>query len=132
MEKVTQKSHELTDGVLTRVWSFAANVKVPDFAKRYVTRDMLRWDQISTYRLKDHEGEWHIDALVKPEWKKYFSSSGTYTLEARGDGSARIVRGELDLRVRVVRSVVERLIVNEVKKTFEAEAATLRELATLV
>jgi hypothetical protein len=34
--------------------------------------------------------------------------------------------------VPVVRPVAERLIVNEVKKTFEAEAATLRDLATLV
>jgi hypothetical protein len=50
----------------------------------------------------------------------------------RGDGSARIIRGDLDLNVHaVVRAVAERLIVNEVKKTFEAEAVTLRDLATL-
>jgi len=36
------------------------------------------------------------------------------------------------LDVPVVRKVAEPMIVNEVKKTFEAEAATLRDLATLV
>jgi hypothetical protein len=33
--------------------------------------------------------------------------------------------------VKLVGQLAERMIVNEVKKTFEAEAATLRDLATL-
>ena len=32
----------------------------------------------------------------------------------------------------VVRQVAERMILGEVKKTFEAEAATLRDMATLI
>jgi hypothetical protein len=132
METVTQTSHELQNGVLVRVWSFAANVKVPDFAKPYITKDMLSWEQRSSYSLKSHEATWEIIPRIKPEWKKYFRSSGTYSVVPRGEGSARIVRGELDLNVRVVRAVAERLIVNEVRKTFDAEAETLRDLATLV
>jgi hypothetical protein len=70
---------------------------------------------------------------VKPEWRKYFSSSGTYEIQALGGGrSRRVVRGELELRVRVVRQMAERIIVSEVKKAFEAEAATLRDMATLI
>ena len=50
-----------------------------------------------------------------------------------GDGrTKRVVIGDLELKVPVVQKVAERMIVNEVKKTFEAEAETLRDLATLV
>jgi hypothetical protein len=132
METVVQTKHDLVEGILKRVWAFSANMKVPDFAKPHVTKEMLSWEERSTYRLKSHEATWTIVPRVKREWQKYFKASGTYALEPRGEGSARIVRGELDLNVRVVRPVAERLIVNEVRKTFEAEAATLRDLATLV
>ncbi len=132
METVSQTVHELSADILERVWSFAANMKVPDFAKPHVTREMLSWDERSTYSLRTHEARWQIVPKVKPEWQRFFHAEGTYSLVQRGDGSARIVRGELELLVRVVRPVAERLIVNEIRKTFEAEAAALRELATLV
>ena len=45
--------------------------------------------------------------------------------------SRRIVSGDLELRVRVVRQMAERLILAEVRKAFDAEAATLRDMATL-
>ena len=69
---------------------------------------------------------------MKPEWQKYFAASGTYALEPRWRRAASASSRELDCACAVVRQVAERLIVNEVKKTFEAEAETLRDLATLV
>ena len=132
METVTQASHAIVDGVLSREWTFAANVKIPDFARPYVTKDMLRWDERTTYSLKKHESSWSIVPRVKPEWQKFFRAEGTYSLVPRGNGSARVVRGELELVVPIVRAVAERLILGEVRKIFDAEAATLRELATLV
>jgi hypothetical protein len=134
METVSQQEHGLEDGILRRRWLFAANVKVPDFAKAHVSKEMLIWEERMTYALKRHEATWDIFPKVKPGWQKYFHAHGTYSLVQRGDGSARIVRGELELLVpvAVVRAVAERLIVNEVKKTFDAEAATLRDVATLV
>jgi hypothetical protein len=44
----------------------------------------------------------------------------------------RTVLGTVELRVPVLSNVAEKLIVNEVKKVFDAEAETLRDLATLV
>jgi hypothetical protein len=128
-----QLEHDLSDGVLTRRWFFAARVKVPEFARPYVTREMMSWDENSTYDLKKHEASWTIVPRVKPEWQRYLTARGTYSLVARGDGSARIIRGELELHVHaVLRAIAERLILSEVKKAYEAEAASLRELATLV
>ena len=133
IEHVAQRQHALIDGILERVWSWRADVKIPSFAERYVTRDMCAWDERSTYDLKRHSSEWTIEPRVKPSFRKYFDARGTYELVQLDDGrSRRVVRGELELRVTsLVRAIAERMIVGEVRKTFDAEAATLRDLATL-
>ena len=133
IEKVDQREHALTDGVLVRLWSWQANVKLPGFAERYVTRDMCAWDERVTYELRRHASAWTITPRVKPEWQRFFSASGTYELVALGEArTRRLVRGDLELRVTpLVRHVGEKMIVAEVRKTFDAEAATLRDLATL-
>lgn len=133
IEKISQTSHELKAGVLERVWHYQANVKIPAFAKGVVTREMCAWDEESTYDLKRHASQWTILPNVKADWRKYFSAAGTYSIVALGNGRAkRVIKGQLELRVPVVNAVAERMIVAEVKKTFEAEAATLRDMATLV
>jgi hypothetical protein len=133
LESIREQSHSIKDGVLERVWRYQANVRIPQFAKPYVTREMCAWDEESVYQLKTHLGRWTITPNVKPEWRKYFTASGTYEIQPLGGGrSRRVIEGSLELHVRVVRSMAERLIVSEVKKAFEAEAATLRDMATLV
>jgi hypothetical protein len=133
IERVEQREHTLKNGVLERVWSFQANVKVPRFAERYVTREMLSWDEQTTYELNRHASSWTIVPRVKPEWRKFFDASGTYELIALGEArTRRIVRGEIELRVSpIFRKVGLRMILGEVRKTFDAEAAVLHDLATL-
>ena len=133
IESVQQKEHVLKEGRLERLWSYRANVRIPAFATRYVTPEMCAWDEKSTYDIKHHSSEWTILPHVKPEWRKLFAAKGTYTLEELASGrTRRTVSGSVELRVPLVRQVAEKLIVSEVKKTFDAEAETLRELATLV
>jgi hypothetical protein len=128
MEQLTQKHH----GVLDRVWSYQANVKVPLFAKKVVTREMLSWDEKSTFTLATHSAAWVVEPNVRADWRKYFHAEGSYRLEPLASGrTRRVVAGELSLKVPVVQAVAERAILSEVRKTFEAEAATLRDLATL-
>jgi hypothetical protein len=133
IEKITENRRKLADGVLERVWNYQANIRIPQFASGYITREMCAWEERSVYEMSRHSGRWTIVPNVKPEWQKYFTSSGTYAIEGLGGGrSRRVVKGNLQLHVRVVRRVAERLIVAEVKKAFEAEAATLRDMATLI
>ena len=133
IEKVTERSRSLKNGTLERVWHYQANIRLPKFARGYLTPDMTAWDEQTVYEMSKHGGRWTIVPNVKPEWRKYFSATGTYAIEPLGDGrSRRVVQGDLEVRVRVVRQVAERLIVGEVKKAFEAEAATLRDMATLI
>jgi hypothetical protein len=133
IESVSQKEHVLTDARLERLWSYRANVKIPAFATKYVTPEMCAWDEKSTYDIKKHTSEWTILPHVKPEWRKLFTAKGTYALLQLDSGrTRRTVLGNLELRVPLVRPVAEKLILGEVRKTFDAEAETLRELATLV
>ncbi len=133
IQAVTERCRSFKGGVLERAWHYQASIRLPKFARGYVTPEMTAWDENSSYDTARHEGRWSIVPNIKPEWRRYFSATGTYSIEALGDGrSRRTVRGDLELRVRVVRQVAERLIVAEVRKAFEAEAATLRDMATLV
>jgi hypothetical protein len=134
IETIRERTRSWTEaGVLERVWHYQADVRVPGFARAYVTREMCAWEESSVYAMSRHHGEWTITPNIKPEWRQYFSASGTYEIQPLGGGrSRRVIRGQLELRVRVVRPMAERLIVAEVKKAFEAEAATLRDMATLI
>jgi hypothetical protein len=131
-ESVQQKEHVVRDHRLERVWSYRANVRLPAFAQAYVTPEMMAWDERCTYDIKKHTADWTIVPHVKPEWRKYFTASGGYVLTALDSGrTRRTVTGSVELRVRVLRQVAEKLIVGEVRKRFDAEAETLRDLATL-
>jgi hypothetical protein len=133
IQAVTERSRSFEGGVLERTWHYQANIKIPTFARGYVTPEMCAWDDQTVYEMGKHSGRWTIVPNVKPEWRKYFSSTGSYVIEPLGDGrSRRVVQGDIELRVRVVRQVAERLILSEVRKAFEAEAATLRDMATLI
>lgn len=132
IESVQQKEHLLKEGRLERMWSYRANVKIPSFATKYVTPEMLAWDEKSTYDIKKHSSEWTILPHGKPEWRKVFAAKGTYSLAELGSGrTRRSIVGSVELRVALVRPVAEKLIFGEMKKVYDAEADTLRALATL-
>ena len=130
---VQQKEHLLMDDKLERSLSYRASMRLPAFAKAYVTPEMMAWDERSVYDIKKHASEWTIVPRIKPEWRKHFSAQGSYALTQLASGrTRRTVTGTIDLRVPLFRQVAEKLLVSEVRKTFDAEAETLRELATLV
>jgi hypothetical protein len=133
MESIQQKEHVVKDEKVERVWSYKANVRLPDFARAYVTPEMTAWDERSVYDIKKHSAEWVITPRVKPEWRKFFTASGTYSLTTLDRGrTKRAVAGTVELRVPLLAPVGEKLIVAEVRKIFDAEAETLRDLADLV
>ena len=133
VESIELVKHEVGDGALARVLHYQANVTLPPFAKNYVTRDMCAWTEDTRYDMKTHVAKWTVVPKIKPDWQKYFRASGSYTLKSDGEGkTTRIVEGDIDLLIPVVGPVAEKLILGEVKKIYDAEAAALRSLATLV
>jgi hypothetical protein len=133
MASIQQKEHVLSDERLERVWGYRANLRVPAFARAYVTPEMMAWDERTVYDIKRHTAEWGIHPHVRSDWRKFVTAAGVYTLTTLERGrTKRTVNGTFDLRVPVLRQVAEKLVVSEVRKIFDAEAETLRELATLV
>lgn len=132
IESLRQEEHVLEAERLDRLWSYRANVRLPPFARAYVSPEMMTWDERSTYDMRTHSSHWSISPRVKPEWQGYFAASGSYVLAALDRGrTKRTVSGTIELRVPIFRHLAQRLIVGEVQKTFDAEAETLRDLARL-
>lgn len=132
IEAIEQVEHTLVDGALRRAWRYRANAPIPAFARGAITKEMLAWVETSDYSLADHASRWSIDPNVKPDWKRFFRADGTYRLTRRPEGrTARTVEGVVEVKVAMVGPIAERIIVAEVRKTFDAEASVLREMATL-
>ncbi len=109
--RAVQRKHELRDGVLERVWLYKRNVRLH-----------------AVYKLADHESTWEVER----KGRSWFTAKGTYQLVSVGEAKTqRVVEGDVELRVPVVNKVAERMILAQVKKAFETEAETLRDMATL-
>jgi hypothetical protein len=129
LESVVTVEHALTGGELRRVLRFQASAPLPIFKGYGVAKDAMTWEERSTYRLSDHASTWQV--TPKEQWRKYLRSEGTYRLERLPDGrTRRRVDGALDVRLSFLGPLVERLALVEVQRTYDAEADTLRELAS--
>lgn len=130
IESVETLEHVLKDGELRRVLRFQASAPLSIFKGYPVAREAMAWEERWTYRIADRASTWAV--FTKDEWRKYFQSQGTYKLESLPGGKTRrVVNGDLAINVSVIGRVAERLALTEVRKTYDAEADTLRRLATL-
>ena len=130
---VEQREHALKDGVLERVWRYQANMQAPAVRRALRHARDVRVGRASDLRdapparVDDHAPREARVAQVLRRLRGRTSSS-----PSAKRGTRRIVRGELELRVSpVFRRSPSGSSSAEVKKTFDAEAATLRDIATL-
>jgi hypothetical protein len=130
IESVETVEHVLRDGELRRVLRFQANAPLPIFRGYNVAREAMTWEELSVYNLASHCAAWSV--TCREQWRRYFQAEGTYRLEAAPDGrTRRTVVGDINIRLGMIAPLVERMAVAEVRKTYAAEADTLRRLATL-
>lgn len=131
IESVETLEHVLADGALRRVLRFQASAPLPIFRGYNVAREAMSWEESSVYRLADHASTWSV--APREQWRRYFRSEGTYRLEpAPGGRTRRTVEGQIEIRIGVLLApIVERMALAEVRRTYDAEADTLRQLATL-
>lgn len=129
MEAVETLEHRVGDGACHRVIRFRAGAPLAIFRRVDVARDAMAWEEHWTYRLGDHASSWRVEP--KAEYRRYLVSEGTYHLEALGGGrSRRTVHGTLEIKLAVVGALAERMALGEIRKTYDAEAETLRRLAS--
>jgi len=123
-------THSLEGGVLRRVLRYPASAPLPIFKGVTVARDALQWEMSMSYRLASHAATWEV--LPREQYRPYFRASGTYALSPLPDGRClRSVAGDLEINVPMLRGIVERVALSEVRTQYDAEARMLRELATL-
>ena len=130
IESVATIEHDLRDGTLRRVLQFQASAPF-SFLKSYaIPKDAMSWQERSTYKLADHASTWSVHP--KEQYSRYFHSGGVYKLTMLPDGrTRRTVIGELSVNVPLLRGVIERAALAEVRRTYDAEADTLKQLTTL-
>ncbi|MCC6557840.1 MAG: DUF2505 family protein [Polyangiaceae bacterium] len=130
LDSVVTVEHALRGGELRRVLRFQASAPLPIFKGYDVARDAMCWEEEVTYRLADHASIWSV--APREQWRRYFRSEGTYKLERLPGGrTRRRVEGDIEIRLPVIGALVERMALAEVRKTYDAEADTLRDLAAL-
>lgn len=130
IESVETLQHDLTEGALTRVLQFQASAPFAFLKDRAIPKDAMSWQEHSTYHIRKHSSEWRVEP--KAQYRRYFRSSGTYRLETLPDGrTRRTVIGEFQVQVPLLGALIERMALVEVRRTYDAEADTLRRLTTL-
>ena len=96
-----------------------------------MTLEQLSWDELWRYDLASHAATFTIKPHAKED--RWFSAQGTYRLEApRRRPRAPPRRRRAHVHVPVLGTIAERLLLTEIKKTFDQEADVLRDLVTLV
>lgn len=130
IESVVTVEHDLSRGTLHRVLQFQASAPF-SFLKNYaIPKDAMSWQEHTTYSIAEHASKWSVHP--KEQYSRYFHSEGTYKLTTLPDGrTRRTVVGELKVNVPVFGAVIERAALAEVRRTYDAEANTLRHLTTL-
>lgn len=130
IESIEIVEHVIERGLFRRVLRFQANAPLPLFRGHDVAREAMSWEETSVYRLSDHASSWSVSP--REQYRKYMRSSGTYQLHKAPDGrTKRHVVGEFEVKAGMLSRMIERMALSEVRKTYDAEAATLRTLSTL-
>jgi len=136
LDAVEVKTHDIDDASFHRVWRFQARAPLKALSAYDVSRDMMNWEEHSTYRRADHRAAWRVvlRADVDPDapWRRHFRAAGSYQLDALQNGrTRRTVRGEIAITLKVLGPMIERIAVAEIRKTYDAEADALSALALL-
>jgi uncharacterized protein DUF2505 len=134
IESIEKLDEGLEGGTFRRRLRYQAAAALPALERvlggRTIAPEMMRWDETFTYERSGKSARWSVAPM--PEYQKWFAADGTWTLDDLAGGrTRRSVEGRLEVRVRFVGGVLERIALAEVKKTYDAEAAALRALATL-
>lgn len=119
---------EEVDGVLRRRVRYTPDAahKIPSFARGRITPELLVFVEESVFDRAAHRIDYRVEPNLPPKWRDRFASHGCFTFAPVADGVARRIEGEVEVRVPVLGGIAERLLVEDVKRSFAAEAAVLR------
>ena len=103
--------------VLLRVrWRFSGHLSPA--ARAVIDPEKLSWVQETTHDLEHCRATFR---MVPDHYRDRFSCSGEYQFVADGDGSARIVEGDLRIKAPLVAGTVEKAIVSGLEDQLTSE-----------
>ena len=137
MGSIDLTAHEVSEQRISRTWRFEAKAPFKLLEAYDITRDMMIWDEVWDYNRTTHVASFHIvprpGVDLDANWRKRVRAGGRYQLDALSDGrSRRTVVGHMDIELRVVGPMIERLAIAEIRKAYAAEAEALLSLCSLV
>jgi hypothetical protein len=134
IESIDKVEERLDGGTFRRRLRYQAAAALPALERvlrgRPIAREMMCWEETFRYEREGRKAVWEVSPM--PAYAKWFAARGTWRLDQlEGGRTRRTVLGELEVRVKLIAGMLERIALAEVKKTYDAEAAALRALAIL-
>ena len=98
----------------------------PPLFLRVVEGDHLEWIEEVAWDRVAHTGRVTITPNLRPERRHLLRCEGTYALMPRGERTEREVCITIDVGMRIVGPLVERLVASQLGPQLDAELAALR------
>lgn len=105
------------DEVVLRVrWRFSADLS--SAARAVIDPHKLNWVEESRHHLADRTVRFR---MLPDHYRDRFTCRGGYRFEAEGDGTVRVVEGDLQVRAALVGRLVEQAIVSGLEDQLRSE-----------
>jgi hypothetical protein len=110
---------ELKGKHLTRVVKCAPRREIPGPAAAIIGASKLEYTEYLEYDMGSNKGTWKtVSGILSDK----IESAGTFSFAQKGGGVARILEGEVKVKIFGLGGVVEKFIVSDVEKSYDKVA----------
>jgi hypothetical protein len=109
---------DLGDGRVNWRFKVVAGGDIPKSAQKVVSPEFLTWHEDTRFEPKEHTIYWKIDPLQK---KVDVDAHGIWKLIPSGQGTKRVIEGNITVKMPIVGKVVEGFLASELKKNYDVE-----------
>jgi hypothetical protein len=111
---------ELGEGRVNWRFKVVAGGDIPAGARKVLSEDMLTWYEDTRFEPKEHTIYWTITPLA-PKAKELLDANGIWKLIPKGEGTKRIIEGNITIKIPIVGKVAEQYLAGELKKNYDVE-----------
>lgn len=111
---------ELGGGVVNWRFKVVAGGEVPPAARKVMSEDMFTWHEDTRFVPAEHTIHWSIVPL-KDSVKDILEAKGIWKLMPHGQGTRRLIEGNIHVKIPFVGKVVEQFLAAELKRNYEVE-----------
>lgn len=108
------------DGSTTWRFKVVAGGDVPKSVRKVMSEDMLTWHEDTRFVPAEHTIYWTIVPLAAKA-QKLLNSNGIWKLIPEGNGTRRIIEGNISVSVPLIGKVVEQYLSGELQKNYDVE-----------